>query len=352
MQATRLIIHAPNIHQGGGAVLLNALLMAIDQQIPTLLHVDARMQLPIDLPAHIHISEVKPVVWQRLLAEWHLHKITQSTDTVLCFGNLPPLFKNNGRVVVYVQNRYLVDKVSLQGFSLKIKLRIAVERLWFALRAKQVSQFVVQTSSMQRLLQNKLGKFVAVQLLPFVNKIINYQRILTSAQTANPKAYDFIYVASGEPHKNHQRLIEAWCLLAQENIRPTLCITLDSQQFTELTAWITAKKTEYNLAIDNVGFLAVEKIKELYPQTKAIIYPSLLESFGLPLIEARAAGLPVLAGELDFVRDIVDPEQTFDPHSSLSIARAVKRFLGFIESPLSLLEAKSFLQNLIIKETP
>jgi hypothetical protein len=40
------------------------------------------------------------------------------------------------------------------------------------------------------------------------------------------------------------------------------------------------------------------------------------------------AGLPILAPELDYVRDVCVPIQTFDPHSPVSIARAVKRFLG------------------------
>jgi hypothetical protein len=46
------------------------------------------------------------------------------------------------------------------------------------------------------------------------------------------------------------------------------------------------------------------------------------------------------------VRDVLDPEQTFDPESPLSIARAVKRFLGLNESPLPLLDATHFLKNI------
>ena len=64
------------------------------------------------------------------------------------------------------------------------------------------------------------------------------------------------------------------------------------------------------------------------------------------MIEARQAGLPVLASELDYVRDVLDPEQTFNPESPLSIARAVKRFLGLNESSLPLLDATLFLKNI------
>jgi len=49
------------------------------------------------------------------------------------------------------------------------------------------------------------------------------------------------------------------------------------------------------------------------------------------------------------VRDVLDPEQTFDPESPISIARAVKRFMGIDEHALPLLDAKSFLDHVIGK---
>ena len=85
----------------------------------------------------------------------------------------------------------------------------------------------------------------------------------------------------------------------------------------------------------------------LYGKASALIYPSTLESYGLPLLEARAAGLPILTGELDYVRDIVDPEQTFDPRSALSIARAVKRFMGAPQKRPPGETAERFLERLM-----
>jgi hypothetical protein len=52
------------------------------------------------------------------------------------------------------------------------------------------------------------------------------------------------------------------------------------------------------------------------------------ESFGLPLVEAANLQLPILAPELDYVRQVCEPSQTFDPYSSRSIAMAVMRHQG------------------------
>lgn len=60
----------------------------------------------------------------------------------------------------------------------------------------------------------------------------------------------------------------------------------------------------------------------------------------------ESAGLPIVAAELDYVRDVVTPMQTFDPTSPVSIARAVKRFLGVADHPSPLLSPADFLRQI------
>ena len=84
--------------------------------------------------------------------------------------------------------------------------------------------------------------------------------------------------------------------------------------------------------------------------TKRTNLSNLFESFGLPLIEAKQVGLPVLGSELDYVRDILNPEQSFDPNSPVSIARAVKRHLGMNVTPVHLLDAQEFLLRLLERD--
>ena len=85
----------------------------------------------------------------------------------------------------------------------------------------------------------------------------------------------------------------------------------------------------------------------MYRRVDALIYPSFAESLGLPLIEARQARLPILASELDYVRDVIDPEESFDPMSSVSIARAVKRFMLKDTTSLSLESAEGFFDHIL-----
>ena len=196
---------------------------------------------------------------------------------------------------------------------------------------------------MQRLLQARTA--TPVHVLPFTSRHEAYSRIGLIDKARKDVTFDFVYVASGEPHKNHRNLIEAWCLLAQEEVFPSLKLTVDPLVFPELCAWMEQMAGQYALKIENRGHLPYEAILELYSDAGALIYTSTFESLGLPLIEARQAGLPILSSELDYVRDVIDPEQTFDPGSSVSIARAVKRHMGIKERPLPMQFAVLFLQH-------
>jgi glycosyltransferase involved in cell wall biosynthesis len=344
----RFFIHASNVHSGGGRSLLNALLQAIIGEV--ILSVDERMPLPNNMANNIQVKQVKPSVLKRFMAEGWLKQTVLKDDVVLCFGNLPPLFRLCSRTVVFVQNRYLIEDVPLKHFSFKIRIRLWLERLWLIKRLMNVDEFVVQTTTMKKFLIEKTQGKVPVRVLPFVADPSGYKRDLAQTKLNKDVVFDFVYVASGEPHKNHRNLVEAWCLLADEGLFPYLYLTLDESRFVLLCRLIDDMQKRYGLNLINVGELSHHEVLALYKKSGAAIYPSQFESFGLPLIEARQAGLPVLASELDYVRDVLDPEQVFDPDSPMSIARAVKRFMGVDEKSLPLLDAKQFLTALIDRD--
>ena len=128
---------------------------------------------------------------------------------------------------------------------------------------------------------------------------------------------------------------------------PALWLTLDPMRHGALVDEIEHTASVHGLQISNFGSVSRKQLDELYSKANALIYPLVLESYGLPLLEARAAGLPLITGELDYVRDIVDPEETFDPHSPLSMARAVKRFMGREEQRHAGTSAQEFLERLL-----
>lgn len=342
----RLIIHATNIHHGGGAILLSALFDALPDNLDAVAQIDQRMSSAKSWKAKVDIRYIKPTLIQRSRAERWLAKTARNDDLVLCFGNLPPLFKVKGRVFVFVQNRYLIDNTDLRDFSIGVRLRILIERLWLSRCNGHCSELIVQTPTMKRLLEKRFGTTTPIHVLPFLGQA------RCSSNPENTKeeytaVSDFVYVASGEPHKNHSVLIEAWRLLAQEGLYPSLKLTLDPHRYPKLSASVDHCAQYYGLTIENLGHIPHERVPIIFRQARALIYPSILESFGIPLLEAKQAGLAILAPELDYVRDLLDPDQTFDPTSPVSIARAVKRFLSVSEQRIEICEPQDFVRQLL-----
>lgn len=346
-----LVLYAPNVHTGGGFVLLRSLLAAWRGVVPLTAFLDSRARERLELPQGIKVSWVVASLESRLKAEFGLRKTVGSCDTVLCFHGLPPLLPSMARVVVFQQNRILLGINGLSQFAWKTRLRLTCERFVSRVFRHRVSEYVVQTPAMQRALLQwyaapGFSHAPTVKVLPF------FDAIAVPDDRSEPlPEWDFVYVADGEAHKNHRVLLDAWRLLAQEGLHPSLALTL-SPRDEVLRFEVEAARVQASLNICNLGQLPREQVLELYKRARAMIFPSTSESFGLPLLEAVQFGLPILASELDYVRDVCSPVHTFDPTSAVSVARAVKRFLGCPESAITLRTPDEFWSELLRQAAP
>ncbi len=324
-------------------MLLEALLAAWPVDEPLRAWLDKRARGSLTPPRSAQIEWVDARVVSRLAAELSLRRSARDGDRVLCFHGLPPLFASAAQVEVFVQNRLHLGQMSLDSFSWRTRQRLLFEQAVCRLRRHLVHGYWVQTPSMAKALQQWWGGASAdlsVRVLPFVPA-----SAAKAPAEGSGRRYDFVYVADGEAHKNHRRLVEAWALLAEQGFRPTLALTLSARD-QALGQWIETQRQAHGLQLHQLGSMAHAQVLQLYRQAGALIFPSLSESFGLPLLEAKAQGCAIVASELDFVRDVCEPVETFDPQSPVSIARAVRRFLQQPEHPAAPADAASFLRAL------
>jgi hypothetical protein len=336
----RLLLYAPNVHTGGGAVLLELLLAAWPDDLLLVAWLDVRIRKRIHLPVKCSVSWVSPNVGSRLWAEVSLANAATGNDRILCFHGLPPLLRNKAESLIFQQNRNYLGLVPLRSFAWRTRQRLRFEQtVAFAFR-RRCSGYFVQTHSMASALRRWYGDdSVKVNVLPFWTPT-------TWHSVPDTPQRDFIYVADGEAHKNHRNLIEAWVLLSKQSIFPSLAVTL-SQRDAGLVSWISQKIDEFGLNVVNLGHISHESVMIEYDRSRALVFPSLSESFGLPLIEAHDRGLKIVASELDFVRDVCVPVETFDPYSPVSIARAIMRFIGHEETLVKPISASAFLGVLL-----
>ncbi|MCE0493781.1 glycosyltransferase [Vibrio salinus] len=343
----RRLIVAPNIHTGGGLVLLKSLLKCSGSLDDSILILDSRAQKELSF-----YVGTRDVFWTpcgilgRIKAELFARKRENECTNIFCFHNLPTFFTKK-KVSVFLQNRLLVEQSSLSDFSLRPWVRIALERLILKTLFKKIAQFLVQTESMKSTIDNwvnseGLNQKCSIKITPFVPEIDENDHADSNLPDSTDS--DFIYVADGQPHKNHINLLKAWEILASQGHFPKLLLTLPERDY-ELKSQIKQLSEKKGLSIYDIGMVSNKDIIGLYNESKALIFPSTLESFGLPLVEANQCGLPIIASELDYVRDVCEPCQTFDPNSPISIARAVTRFLGYNHLRNRPMSAEQFIQE-------
>ena len=336
------IIYATNVHQGGGKVLLLPILEALKNKKNTVFILDQRLKFPNSLILKGRILRVSPTLTSRFFLEFQLLRLITEETRILCMGNLPPLLAEPKQVVVYLQNRYLIENLSLSSFSLLVRIRINLERFWLKSKAHRVNHFIVQTNSMSKLLQLKLWRvpgIVPYIVLPKVEK--------NKSNLALKNRYDYVYIATGAPHKNHRYLIEAWIIMAKRGFFPTLCLTIGKDNEPELFRWIDARRQKYDLKIEMVGELKHSEVQNLYNISSTLVYPSIVESLGLPLLEAVASGISIIASDLDFVHDIIKPTAVFNPHSTVSIADTLMKNYpkSKVKTLIKVQSASSFLKH-------
>lgn len=125
-----------------------------------------------------------------------------------------------------------------------------------------------------------------------------------------------LYPARRWPHKNHERLFEAFALLRRE--RPELRLVLTGGgDFSDVPDGVEAR-----------GHVPRTALVSLLQRASALVFPSLYEGFGLPPLEAMACGCPVASSNAAALPEVVgDAARLFDPHDVSAIADAVREVL-------------------------
>jgi glycosyltransferase involved in cell wall biosynthesis len=140
-----------------------------------------------------------------------------------------------------------------------------------------------------------------------------------------PQEVDSFYFSIGAitPKKNFHKLID----LALEFPQETFVLAGDDSHpyAREMKQQIQERKLERRVFL--VGIIDDEQKHFLFTHSKALIHPSLLEGFGLPLVEAMSYGLPVLCSQVCSMPEVAGPTgYFFDPQNSDSLKQAVTSF--------------------------
>ena len=131
-----------------------------------------------------------------------------------------------------------------------------------------------------------------------------------------------LYLGSNKPHKNLNRLVEAYAAIS--NLRVPLVIA-----GTWLPQYPEPRQLADALGLNKsqirwLGSVPGHDLPALYSAALAFVFPSIVEGFGLPVVEAMACGTPVVCSRIPSLVEVAgDAADLFDPNDITSITIAL-----------------------------
>ena len=118
----------------------------------------------------------------------------------------------------------------------------------------------------------------------------------------------FIYPAVPVAYKQHATIVKAVKIIKKKDMdlasKLRIYFTIKESDMPLLSKMI--KKLDLTEQFIFEGVMPHEKLLEYYNSSKGLLFPSSIESLGLPLLEAARFGLPIIASDLDYVKEVLD----------------------------------------------
>ncbi len=312
----KIYIIAPNIKTGGGKELLEYMLEYLDNY-----YIDVNVLVYIDKTFKIDSTENRDVI----VVDSKFKKFSlffRKFKNVIYFGNLPPVRKSKNSIV-YFHNLYLLMDLK-QLFSNKNNkiinlIKVVLQQLYIRINVRNITFVASQNKNVKNSFIKKYH-FNKVEVLPFY-------RTCPTVEINNVQEYDFCYISLAHPHKNHENLLDALEYLAKKKVAFSIALTIEKNKKELLQKIENINQLGY-VHINNYGVVSKDKVCDIYGQSKCLIFPSKEESFGLSLVEAVENGLDVIASELDYVYEVIEPSLTFDPLNSIDIAGTIELYMN------------------------
>jgi glycosyltransferase involved in cell wall biosynthesis len=150
----------------------------------------------------------------------------------------------------------------------------------------------------------------------------------TMALPAGLVAGSFLYCpAATWPHKGHDRLFQAYATLRREGrVQERLVLTGQKTRLWERELLPLARRLGIEGDISHLGFVPRAHVAPLMAGARAVLFPTRYEGFGLPVVEAAAAGARIVASRLEVFDEIGLPgENQVDFEDPDGVAGALER---------------------------
>ena len=290
-----------------------------------------------DLITFIEIKDTKKSYIKRFYYEYsYFYKFSLDNDVYVWISvhDMTPKVKAD-RLYTYCHNPMPFYKPDLKElrFEKKLFLFSLLYKYIYAINIKMNTYLVVQQDWIRQEFKRMFGIDNIIVARP--NKELSVVKNGTQSDLIT-----FIYASQATFFKNFEVLCEATKILEDSGVVDfKVLITLSGTE-NSYSNWLYERyKSIRN--IEWVGFLCQEKLFELYGSSSCLVFPSKLETWGLPISEYKNTNKPIIASDLPYAHETVGDYcdvAFFNPDDANELASYMRKVIR--KEKLGSIEAK------------
>ncbi|MFZ3388758.1 glycosyltransferase [Buttiauxella gaviniae] len=269
----------------------------------------------LNLPMHGNIQYIfnAPKGWVgRIYWDWFgcrkaINKLNNNIKKIICLQN--STLNVDFEQVVYLHqpipfseyNNFL-SNLSLNNLKLFLYKKVYAYFIFKFCNERTV--FVVQTEWMKIGVLKKCPKLKKEQVIVIKPDVKGFN-ISDSFHKNSIRKNTILYPATPLSYKNHLVILDALGVLKNKIELNDICfqVTFNKGEYKNFDNYVAKNKLESH--IEYLGVLTHDLLKVKYQEATAIVYPSYIESYGLPLIEAASLGKRIICSDLPYSRDVL-----------------------------------------------
>jgi len=270
-------------------------------------------------------------IWEQLSLPKEVHKY--KIDVLHCTSNTAPMFVDAPLVLTLHDIIYLENFKFISYQSTFYQLIGNFYRRWVVPRILKTSKKIITVSNSEKstiiqkypqldgkleVVYNSYGESFDYHN-PEINRAVKVKYHL-------PDKYLFC-LGNTSPKKNLSNILKAYYRYLDRN-EEKLPLVLADHSPGDLFLFLNSANTKYKPYIRFIGYVSNDEIPSIYKNSELFLYPSIRESFGIPILEGMKMGTPVITSNISCMPEIAGKSAYFvDPFDVESITKGIEVLL-------------------------
>lgn len=245
---------------------------------------------------------------------WHSipHSLLNGFDVVHCpTARVPFIGKPRARTIITIHDLVPLAAPETHQLTYRIYFRFVLPRA-----LARFDRIVASSENTRSDLQRFYGIDPSrIDVVPLACA----WRPLDASDVIEEKDSFFLWVGTLEPRKNLRRTIEAFSAYRERSSSGDRLIIVGARGWGESGVSLPE-------GVEVLGYVDDSALRDLFMRAKALVYPSLYEGFGFPVLEAMSLGCPVITSRNSSLPEVAGDAAIYcNPLDTASIAAAMER---------------------------